>query len=143
MNHQENHSHNKSERPKNTGSLAIGIVIVTLVAVFFFSAVAGVLGFFHANRDRFMRPEATPPQETSPSVTEQDPKERAPGTNTREHLDPSFSWTDLARPAPEPGKEYLTIPEIVDKVKPAVVEIYSNVVISDQFGGLEQNTVSG
>ena len=143
MNHQENHSHNKSERPKNTGSLAIGIVIVTLVAVFFFSAVAGVLVFFHANRDRFMRPEATPPQETSPSVTEQDPKESAPGTNTGEHLDPSFSWTDLARPAPEPGKEYLTIPEIVDKVKPAVVAIYTNVVISDQFGGLEQNTVSG
>jgi serine protease Do len=28
-------------------------------------------------------------------------------------------------------------------VKPAVVAIYTNVVISDQFGGLEQNTVSG
>ena len=28
-------------------------------------------------------------------------------------------------------------------MKPAVVAIYTNVVISDQFGGLEQNTVSG
>ena len=135
----------QNKRPKKSGSLAIGIIIVTLVAVLFFSALTGVLFFFHHNKAQFMRPKDTVPSEmtpsTPPSMTE--PEAHTPEEGGEEALNPSFSLSDLARPKPQAGKKVLTIPEIVDAVKPAVVAIYTNVVVSNQFGGLSQNTVSG
>ena len=59
-------------------------------------------------------------------------------------MDPRFSLEDIARPAPQEGKRLLSIPEIVGKAKPAVVAIYTNVVIDrGEFFGLTESTVAG
>ncbi len=136
---------------RKSGNLALGVIIVTLLAVLVFSAITGLLVFLFANKDVVIRPRVTQPvqSETNPTketvaAPETEASEDGDAKETEEGgLNPEFSLGDLARPAPQGGKTIQTIPQIVDKAKPAVVAIYTNIVVSDQFGGLAQNTVSG
>ena len=141
---------NEEEKPKRTkarkpgsGNLAIGIILVGLVAVLAFSAITGLFVFIFSNKDRFVRESQSTPVLTEPSQT--GPTGTRPGAQPTETAgtEPAFQLPDLALPAPQEGKELLTIPQIVDKVKPAILAIYTDVVVADQFGGLSQNTVSG
>jgi serine protease Do len=148
-NHQQNRDHDYSGGPAQkkakSGNLALGLIIVSLVIVLIFSAVTGLFVFLYKNKDSLMRlPSVT---ETGPTDQDKAPADDPLPTEGEEEvsqdLDPQFSLEDLARPAPQEGKEVLSIPAIVDRAKPAVVAIYTNVVVADQFGGLSQNTVSG
>ncbi|HZK42646.1 MAG TPA: trypsin-like peptidase domain-containing protein, partial [Clostridia bacterium] len=148
-NHQQNKDHNYSGRPADqkakSGNLALGLIIVSLVIVLIFSAVTGLFVFLFKNKDSLMRlPAATEtgPSDQGPAPTD-DPLPTEGEVEPSQGLNPQFSLEDVARPLPQEGKEPLTIPTIVERAKPAVVAIYTNVVVADQFGGLSQNTVSG
>ncbi len=139
-------------RERKSGHLALGIAIVALVAVLAFSAIAGLLVFLFSNKDKVIRREVTQPSQTEaalpegttpPLLTEAPDDGEGDETVVQDGVNPEFSLGDLARPAPQAGKTILTIPQIVEKAKPAVVAIYTNIAVSDQFGGLSQNTVSG
>ena len=138
----------KGQGKGRSGNLAVGIIIVALVSVLIFSAATGLFIFLYRNKDTIMRTQTSQPTETdgqepstepSPSETDDPAGSESGGAS----LNPQFSLADLARPAPQEGKQVLTIPTIVDEAKPAVVAIYTNVVVANQFGGLSQNTVSG
>jgi serine protease Do len=137
----------REDRPPKTadrsGSLALGIILVGLVAVLVFSAITGLFVFLHANKDKILRPVATTGGTTAPAQTEKETETAPPPEQETEVLDPEFELPDLALPAPQPGKRILTIPQIVEKAKPAVVAIYTDVVITNQFGDLAQNRVAG
>lgn len=134
--------------PKNSGSVALGIMVVGLLAVLLFTAVGGFLFFLYRGYDKIVEPSAgtlpgflvennKPPADEQPSASEKTPD---PGIG----VDPRFSLEDIARPAPQEGKRLLSIPEIVGKAKPAVVAIYTNVVIDrGEFFGLTESTVAG
>lgn len=138
----------KGQGKGRSGNLAVGIIIVALVSVLIFSAATGLFIFLYRNKDTIMRTQTSQPAETDaegpftePSSSQTD--DPAGSESGDASLNPQFSLADLARPAPQEGKEVLTIPTIVDQAKPAVVAIYTNVVVANQFGGLSQNTVSG
>lgn len=130
------------KKGQHSGNLALGIILVGLAAVLIFSAITALFVFLHANKDKIMRPAGTvvtsPPAQTD-RVTETVP----PTQQGTEGGDPGFSLPQPTDPDPQDGKQILTIPQIVEKAKPAVVAIYTDVVVSDQFGGLSQNIVSG
>ena len=133
---------------KGTSGLALGVIIFGLVAVLLFSAVAGFLFFLYKGYDRLHRiqepaevTESLSPDKPMPSESLLDDDPLPSGS---EGVDPHFSLEDFARPAPQEGKEILSIPEIVEKAKPAVVAIYTNVVVDrGAYFGLVENTVAG
>ena len=125
-----------------SGNLALGIILVGLVAVFIFSAITGLFVFLHANKDKFLRP-ATTTEVTAPAQTDKVTEESLPSERETEETDPGFILPDITSTDPQNGKTVLTIPQIVEKTKPAVIAIYTDVVVSDQFGELSQNIVSG
>lgn len=140
------------QRPnKSSGNVVLGVIIVGLVAVLIFSAISGLIFLLCA--DRRAVPETTDPMSTHAVVvdpTETDPSNTPPVTTPVPMRpsegtlhDPSYALPDIAPPAHVDGKEVLTIPEIVEKTKPAVVAIFTNVIVEHQFGGLSQNTVAG
>lgn len=129
--------HNKNKK----GGLALGITIVTITvvtAVLVFALIAGSLIHLFANRDKYLRPapsESRPGEMVTLPTQGEDPDPQGSGE------DPDFSIGDLT-PSRPPG-DGLSVPEIVEKVKPAVVAIYTDVVVSDLYGGLQESTVSG
>lgn len=126
-----------------SGNLALGIILVSLLAVLVFSAITALIFLLHANKDRFLRPvPTTEPSVTQPSETGP-PETTPPPSSEPSATDPEFALPDIALPEPQEGKKVLTIPQIVEKTKQAVVAIYTDVVITDQFGGLAQNRVAG
>lgn len=136
-----------SPPPKKRGSsVALGVIVVGLVAVLFFTAVAGLLVVLFKGYDRLVGTppavrETALPDVTSPTYTipEQKMKPSESGGS-----DPDFNLEDYARPAPQDGKEILSIPEIVERAKPAIVAIYTNVVIDrGDYFGLVESTVAG
>ncbi len=143
---EEEQSSVKQDRRKGeggkSGNLALGIILVGLVAVFIFSAITGLFVFLHANKDKFLRPAATTVV-TSPAQTEKATEESSSSEKKTEETDPGFILPDVTPTDPQKGKTVLTIPQIVEKTKPAVVAIYTDVIVSDQFGELSQNIVSG
>ena len=126
-----------------SGNLALGIILVALIAVFVFSAITALILLLHANKDKFLRPVPTTSEVTEPAVTEPQSEATAPGVPDTEATDPQFNLPGVALPAPQEGKSTLTIPQIVDKAKPAVVAIYTDVMVTNQFGDLSQNMVAG
>ena len=143
---EEEQSSVKQDRRKGeggrSGNLALGIILVGLVAVFIFSAITGLFVFLHANKDKFLRPAATT-EVTAPAQTDKVTEKSLPSERETEETDPGFILPDITSTDPQNGKTVLTIPQIVEKTKPAVVAIYTDVVVSDQFGELSQNIVSG
>lgn len=130
------------KKRQHSGNLALGIILVGLAAVLIFSAITALFVFLHANKDKIMRPAGT--SETSPPAQTDRVTETVPPTGQgTEGRDPGFSLPQSTDPGPQDGRQILTIPQIVEKAKPAVVAIYTDVVVSDQFGGLSQNIVSG
>ncbi len=134
--------------PKNSGSAALGVIIVGLLAVLLFTAIAGFLVFLYRGYNSFVdvkpiestasanEPDKTVPQQST--VPAEDPV--TPGVG----IDPRFNLEDIARPAPQDGKKLLSIPEIVDKAKPASVAIYTNVTVDrGEYFGLVESTVAG
>ncbi|NLA96100.1 MAG: PDZ domain-containing protein, partial [Clostridiaceae bacterium] len=69
-------------------------------------------------------------------------EESPPLEQKTEATDPGFILPDITPTDPQNGKTTLTIPQIVEKAKPAVVAIYTDRVV-DQFGERSQNIVSG
>lgn len=160
-NHQDYHSHN--ENPYDTrddysnyggsppppkkrgGGVALGVIVVGLVAVLIFTSIAGVLLFLYKGYDKLVETppkvvETLPPDKTNPV----EPLPSDEPTPSEDVVDPRFNLEDFARPAPQKGKELLSIPEIVEKAKPAVVAIYTNVVIDrGAYFGLVESTVAG
>ncbi|HZK28924.1 MAG TPA: trypsin-like peptidase domain-containing protein [Clostridia bacterium] len=138
---------NQGKNKKKSSHLVLGVMIVGLIAVVLFSAITGLAFFLYANRGLLARPDLTvsPTQTVLPSSSENvsPPGVTDPEAPDRTGVDPNFSQGDLEAPTPQDGKKVLTIPQIVEKAKPAVVAIYTDVVVSDQYGGLSQNTVSG
>ncbi len=161
-NHQDHHTYNENPydtrgdysnyegppppRKRGGGSVALGVIIVGLVAVLLFTSIAGVILFLYKGYDRLVEPspeivETLPPNKTSPTDSPSPSDEPTPSENV---VDPRFHLEDFARPAPQEGKELLSIPEIVEKAKPAVVAIYTNVVIDrGAYFGLVESTVAG
>ena len=80
---------------------------------------------------------------TAPAQTDKVTEKSLPSERETEETDPGFILPDITPTDPQNGKTVLTIPQIVEKTKPAVVAIYTDVVVSDQFGELSQNIVSG
>ncbi|NLA72045.1 MAG: PDZ domain-containing protein [Clostridiaceae bacterium] len=140
--------HNQGDNKKNPSHLAIGVIVVGVVAAILLSAVTGLAVLLYANRGQVVSPDHTvnPTQtQTAPPVESGDkpPVETQTTETGSSGIDPDFNQGDLEPPASQDGKKVLTIPQIVERSKPAVVAIYTNVVVSNQFGGLSQNTVAG
>ncbi len=128
------------------GSVALGVAVVGLVAVLLFTAIAGVFVFLHKGYDRLVEEpqesiESSPTEKAAPTDPLPDDE---PLPSESDSVDPNFDLEDFARPAPQEGKEMLSIPEIVEKAKPAIVAIYTNVVVDrGAYFGLVESTVAG
>ncbi|MGI6617411.1 MAG: S1C family serine protease [Saccharofermentanales bacterium] len=139
----------RGKRNGRNNNLAIGIIVTALVVAILFSVVTGFVYFFSFkdNIPSFLkRPDITESEASKPSVAiESQPGEKntepssgdtlpSESINRNDNLNGQFTIADLARPLPQEGKTLLTIPEIVDKVKPAVVAIYTTVTTRGWMG---------
>lgn len=139
----------RGKRNGRNNNLAIGIIIIVLVVAILFSVVTGLVYFFSfkdkvpsfLNRSERKEPEVSRPSvaiETLPGEKNTEPNSGdtlpSGSVNRNDNLNGQFSIADLARPLPQEGKTLLTIPEIVEKVKPAVVAIYTTVTTRGWMG---------
>lgn len=139
----------RGKRNGRNSNLAIGIIVIALVVAILFSVVTGLVYFFSFkdNVPSFLkRPNSTDSESGKPNAaieTQPGDKNTEPNSgdalpseyiNRNDNLNGQFSIADLARPLPQEGKTLLTIPEIVEKVKPAVVAIYTTVTTRGWMG---------
>lgn len=133
---------------KGSSGVTLGVIIVGLVAVLLFTAIAGLLFFLLRGYDRIHKLQE--PVEVTDSLPSDQPIVSDPRVDIEPLpsddavVAPNDDLEDFARPAPQAGKKLLSIPEIVEKAKPAVVAIYTNVVVDrGAYFGLVESTVAG
>ncbi len=148
-NDDEPSSGRRGRRNGRNNNLAIGIIIIALVIAILFSVITGLVYYF-SFKDRMPsflkrpnptetdvgKPNATIETQPEEIITETDKDEALPSetVSINDNQNSQFSIADLARPRPQDGKTILTIPEIVEKTKPAVVAIYTTVTTRGWMG---------
>lgn len=142
----------RGRRNGRNNNLAIGIIIIALVIAILFSVVTGLVYFFSfkdklpfflkrsdSTESGLSEPNKTIETQSEDNITKNtgtDKEDTLPSEpeNQKDNLNGQFSIADLARPVPQEGKTILTIPEIVEKTKPAVVAIYTTVTTRGWIG---------